>query len=125
MTTLRLKVVTAIRCTSVVLVLIALVIVGSRVTLIALLHRSTLDLLWRVLTGSIRYTYSAELRWAVPILVGAIALWLFQRPLARLIVPTAGRACPECGYSLRNLKGLHCPECGWEVPQTEPKPPAQ
>lgn len=45
----------------------------------------------------------------------AAALWLLQRPLARLIVPRAGATCPECGYSLRGIQAARCPECGAEI----------
>lgn len=24
-------------------------------------------------------------------------------------------ACPECGYPLRGISGIHCPECGWAI----------
>jgi hypothetical protein len=61
-------------------------------------------------------TWQLEIRWGIPALLIAAALWVFQRRLSRLIVPQFGNACPECGYDLRGTKGNRCPECG-----TEPK----
>lgn len=58
--------------------------------------------------------HSEEVCWAIPIAVVSIALWVFQRPLSRLIAPRSGRICPECGYDLRKLKSGNCPECGFE-----------
>ena len=50
-------------------------------------------------------------------LAPAGALALFSRAIARWIVPGMPREpeCPNCGYSLKNLKGTVCPECGADV----------
>lgn len=46
--------------------------------------------------------------------VPALVLAATSRPLARWLVPVPGPAseCPQCGYSLKNLKAPICPECG-------------
>jgi hypothetical protein len=56
-----------------------------------------------------------EHRWEVLLVIVAVVLWLCQNILARLIVPRVGPTCPECSYSLRNLKSTRCPECGADV----------
>ena len=58
------------------------------------------------------FYFSNDAPWVVAFVVLAIALWLAQKRLARLIVPDLGRTCPECGYSLRHRKEPGCPECG-------------
>lgn len=47
----------------------------------------------------------------------AIPLWLFDRWLARKLVPMPQSHCPGCGYQLQHLTRPHCPECGLPVPR--------
>ena len=42
-------------------------------------------------------------------------LWLIERPLVKWLVPPPQPGCPNCGYSLRNLKTPICPECGADI----------
>ena len=90
--------------------------IAAAVTITAVvLYRMSANLPWTLFRHLQALLYNnRELCWAIPIAVGAIALWLLQRPLARLIVPKAGKLCPECGYDLRKLKTGVCPECGYE-----------
>lgn len=70
----------------------------------------------------------------LPVLAVLGAFWLpalvlaaASRPLARWLVPAPGPAteCPQCGYSLKNLKAPICPECGLTLRtiETAPVPP--
>ena len=53
--------------------------------------------------------------------VPALVLAATSRPLARWLVPVPGPAteCPQCGYSLKNLKAPICPECGLSLRTVE------
>lgn len=59
--------------------------------------------------------------------VPALVLAAASRPLARWLAPAPGPAteCPQCGYSLKNLKAPICPECGLTLRtiETAPVPP--
>jgi hypothetical protein len=47
----------------------------------------------------------------------AIALIIFARPLARLLIPIPVEgACPRCQFSTRGLVTPRCPECGLDLP---------
>jgi hypothetical protein len=74
---------------------------------------------WNAFTRSIfNTTLRVQLPWIITLVIVALTLWLLQHPLARLITGKGGCVCPECGYSLRNLKSPRCPECGWEIPKS-------
>jgi uncharacterized paraquat-inducible protein A len=68
---------------------------------------------------------------AVPVLAILAAFWApalvlaaASRPLSRWLVPVPSpeSECPQCGYSLRNLKAPICPECGQTLRTIEPTP---
>jgi hypothetical protein len=111
----RYTVLVCVRGLAVVAAVGAVAIVLARV--IWALQRYELPVARNVLFQS--STYQVEIRWGGLLLLVAVLLWLFQRPLARFIAP-AGDDCPECGYSLRKLKSPRCPECGWEIPKDTP-----
>jgi hypothetical protein len=49
----------------------------------------------------------------VILLAGAVALWLGQRRLPRVVLPLPEtRVCPECAYDLGRSPPDRCPECG-------------
>lgn len=50
----------------------------------------------------------------LPLILLAVVTLLGSRALANWIVPYPAReaTCPQCGYSLKNLKSPICPECG-------------
>lgn len=50
-------------------------------------------------------------------IVPGLLLAVFSRPLSRWLVPPGlrGDTCPQCGYSLKQLKSPICPECGADV----------
>jgi hypothetical protein len=52
--------------------------------------------------------------WALALLVPAVFLYLFDRRIARWLIPVPHRECHECGYPLRGLRpsATRCPECG-------------
>lgn len=63
----------------------------------------------------------------LPVFAFALAALVFQRRIARWIIPDGFRVdvCPACGYSLKNLNSPICPECGSDVrPAAAAVPPA-
>jgi hypothetical protein len=52
--------------------------------------------------------------WALALLVPSVFLYLFDRRIARWLIPVPHRECHECGYPLRGLRAgtTRCPECG-------------
>ena len=71
----------------------------------------------RLLQGDVPQMLLALIDWvsgSAPMLLLAAGLALFEGRLVRWIVPYPPReaTCPQCGYSLKNLKSPICPECG-------------
>lgn len=56
--------------------------------------------------------YDEGLVWIAGFLIPAFVVWLFQRRVARWLVPLPRFECPQCGYALRQLTTARCPECG-------------
>ncbi len=53
--------------------------------------------------------------WVLLPLIGAIGLRLLEKRLIAFLAPLPSRGCPQCGYSLVNLRSPICPECGSDV----------
>ena len=53
----------------------------------------------------------------------AVALWVLDPFLARLLVPLPDNRCPRCGYEMIALARPTCPECGLAVPSVFAGPP--
>jgi hypothetical protein len=76
------------------------------------------DLPNRNLGGGLFVIFAAQLLQPVLAYLGTgLALGVLSRRLAAWIVPAGLRmdGCPQCGYSLKNLKSPICPECGADV----------
>jgi hypothetical protein len=63
------------------------------------------------LTASYDHGYNS-FAWGSSLLVLAIMLFLFNRTIARWLIPVQTPVCPGCGYSLEHLKEGRRPECG-------------
>jgi hypothetical protein len=52
-----------------------------------------------------------------PVLVicTGVALFIFDKKLARFIVPKPSKGCPNCGYWIGSRPMDRCPECGVEL----------
>jgi hypothetical protein len=49
------------------------------------------------------------------VLLPGAALVMFDRRLARWLVPLPLNECPQCGYGLQRLTTRRCPECGYQI----------
>ena len=117
-----------IRCLSLAMMIVAVAIVvwwaiEAIQDSIKLITAGRTDRLWNTLDSNWYLFYSSNsFVWTFSLLLLALALWLAQQRLARLVVPDLGRTCPECGYSLRNRKSPGCPECGAGMTPSTPDP---
>ncbi len=107
-----------IRCLSLAMMIVAAVIVvwwaiEAIQDSIKLMTAGRTERFWSALDNNWYLFYiSKSFVWTVTLVLLALALWLAQKRLARLVVPDLGRTCPKCGYSLRHRKEPGCPECG-------------
>ena len=91
-----------------------------RYTAVYLLITSTIFLSYWVLHTLLSrelYWSSGVLSFGLAFIVPSVPIWLFDRRLARLIVPMPRSVCPGCGYSFEGLTTTRCPECGIAVPK--------
>ncbi len=61
----------------------------------------------------------------IHMLVLGVVLLIFQKPIARLLIPLGTRVdqCMNCGYPLKNLRSAICPECGVGIRHASPQSP--
>ncbi len=66
------------------------------------------DEVWALMGGAVGKSLTT--------ILPGLVVWIFQKKLARGLVPIAEMECPECGYALRQLREARCPECGLGLP---------
>jgi len=61
--------------------------------------------------------YTTRIAWCACFMLNAGALWLFDRALARRLVPMPRAECPGCRYDVTHCGEGRCSECGCELPE--------
>ncbi len=88
-----------------------------RYTALYLMTTSTIFLaVWVAQSLFTREWWWSGMAYSLAFAAPAVPLWLFDRWIARFIVPMPQSICPGCGYRLEALTTPRCPECGVMLP---------